>query len=131
MKNIFRICLVSLLSINLDASWSVYNAYQTVAVNSVLNQRSLVNVATSTQDYTNGGITFTYPAGTFTAAPVVNLTIVLKNLAYSSATSLTAVVTANSSSSCTIRVNKATLISLVEAATNDVTIHITVTGPGV
>jgi hypothetical protein len=82
-------------------------------------------------DYVNGGITFAFPAGTFAATPKISVSIRLKNLAYSAATSLSHAIEAASATAVTIRVNKGTIVSIIEAATDDVTVEIHACGaPG-
>lgn len=89
---------------------------------------SKVTVVVDKVDYVNGGITFTYPAGTFTSAPMVDISIQLKNIAYSTGTIITGVVTANSATSTTVRVNQDTGTIIQEVATNGVSVSIVAFG---
>ncbi len=75
-------------------------------------------------NYVNGGITFTYPAGVFSATPRVQITIQLQNAVYNSAESYVPEITANSTLSTTVRVNRVTVGAITEAATNDVSVHV-------
>lgn len=87
-------------------------------------QLSPLNYAAQTLSYTAGGITFTYPAGFFSAPPTVLISLTLTGLSYTTATTVVAMIASNSASSTTVRVNKATLASILEAGTNDVEISI-------
>ncbi len=75
-------------------------------------------------NYTNGGITVNYTPVLFTSEPIVNVTLSLNNLTYSSDLILTSIVTSNTSSGVTIRVNKEIGGTVTEAATNDVFVNI-------
>lgn len=73
--------------------------------------------------YSNGGITFNYPASYFPNTPRVFVTFELQNRAYSSSEVITAIVTSNSTSSATVKVNISNGTSIFEAANNDVLVH--------
>lgn len=75
-------------------------------------------------DYVNGGITFNYPVGVFTTIPKVQITIVLKNAVYSASETYTPEITAHSTVSTTVRVNKTTVGAITEALTDDVTVYL-------
>lgn len=79
-------------------------------------------------DYTASGVTFTYPTDYFSAPPMVRVSIELKNLTYSSSDILTFCVTSNTASQTTVRVNKGNLSGIMEAATDDVTVHLFAVG---
>lgn len=80
------------------------------------------------KDYVAGGIIFNYAAGTYSSAPVIDITVELKNLAYSSDLIVTSVVTSNTTTSTTVRVNVGTVGGgVAEASTDDVTIHLVAT----
>ena len=66
------------------------------------------------QDYVNGGNTFNYPAGLFSLPPNVALSIELKNLAYSTGQIIIPIITSNTTTSSTVRVNVGTTASVSE-----------------
>ncbi len=81
-------------------------------------------------DYVSGGITLNFPAGTFVAAPFVDVTCVLKNAPYSAIAHMTACVTALTKDLVTIRANKGGA-AVVECATDDIAVHVKAWGkPG-
>lgn len=81
------------------------------------------------QDYTAGGTVFTYTSGIFALTPTVRVAVVLKNATYSTGEVYVAVITANDPTSATVRVNKISAGgTVVEAATNDVTLHLLAVG---
>jgi hypothetical protein len=84
--------------------------------------------ATGTIDYSSGGVTFNYPSGLFAQPPQVIVTIQLKNLGFSAARAITPIVTSNSASQTVVRVLAGTLITLGEAATNDVSVNLLAIG---
>ncbi len=57
------------------------------------------------KSYVNGGVTFTYPDGFFSSAPHVFVTLELTGMSYSDGITVTPLITANSNSSTTVRVN--------------------------
>ncbi len=75
--------------------------------------------------YTNGGITMNYPTGLFSNAPIITTQVQLQTLTYSSDLMLSVIVTSNTSTSTTIRINKETVGGgIQEASTTDVYINI-------
>jgi hypothetical protein len=80
------------------------------------------------QLYVNGGITFTFPAATFSAAPNIRISVQLQNLSYSPTTTITPIITSNSALSATIRVNLNNNGVISEANTNDVLVHLVAVG---
>ena len=84
--------------------------------------------ATGAIDYSTGGVTFTYPAGLFTQAPQVLISVQLKNLSFSTTQTITPIITSNSASETVVRVLSGTLITLGEASTNDVTVNLLAIG---
>ncbi len=87
---------------------------------SSISKRVLCHWVLEDVDYTNGGITITYPANWFAVAPMLQVSILLKDHVYATNDDFTTVVTANSASSTTVRIN----LNGAEAATNDVTVHV-------
>ncbi len=84
-----------------------------------------LNYCQEEKDYVSGGVTFNYPANTFTSAPNVRLGIVLKNLVYATDQIIVPIITSNTLSSTTIRINVGDIGGgIAEAATNDITIHL-------
>lgn len=84
--------------------------------------------ATGTIDYSSGGITFSYPAGLFTQAPHVIVTVQLKNLDFSTTKAITPIVTSNSAAQTVVRVLSETLTTFDEASTNDVSVNLLAIG---
>ncbi len=87
-------------------------------------ETSRMNFCQEIQDYVAGGVTFNYPAGMFSSAPNVRLAIELKNLTYSTGQIISPIITANTTTSTTVRVNVGTTASMSEALTDDITIYI-------
>lgn len=72
--------------------------------------------------YVNGGLTFTFPTGLFVQKPNIHITVAVNS--YSSLNTVSYVVTQVSNTSVTVRVNVGTLLTIGEAATNQVTVYI-------
>lgn len=80
-------------------------------------------------DYTAGGTTFTYTAGIFTQTPIVRVAVVLKNAVYSTGEAYVPVIESTDLNSAIVRVNKVSAGgTVVEAATNDVSLHLLAVG---
>lgn len=79
--------------------------------------------------YTTGGITFTYPEGVFSSAPLVIISTTLQNLEYSTNQIVNPQVTTNNDTSTIIRVNVSNGGTIQEAADNDVTVNLLAIGP--
>ncbi len=90
-------------------------------------QMNEFNIVTDSLPYVNGGLTFTYPANTFTVAPYV--TVTTQTSSYSSAFLVSHMITSNSAASTTIRVNIYNSGYVSEAATGAVIVHISAFGP--
>lgn len=90
--------------------------------------RKRLHFAADEQDYVNGGLTFNYPAGWFSASPTVRITIETK-IGYSSTELITPCITSNDATQTTVRVNKGTTTSISEASTGDVCVHLFAVGP--
>ncbi len=74
--------------------------------------------------YVSGGVTFTYPMGLFSSAPTVKIGIELSGIGFLASRVISAQITANSSTSTTVRVNLGTIITILEAGTGDVIVHL-------
>jgi hypothetical protein len=72
--------------------------------------------------YVNGGVTFTFPTDLFIQNPTVLVSLSTDN--YSSTDDYSAFVTVIDPAFITVRVNTNTLISIAEAATDSVTLHV-------
>jgi len=79
--------------------------------------------------YVNGGVTFNYPPGFFSIAPAITADLQENGITYSTSQVFVAEITANSSTSTTIRVNLVTTSTITEANDNDVIIHFCAAGP--
>ena len=76
--------------------------------------------------YTSGGITFTYPtepSNWFSSIPLINIGIQLNNTVYSTNLIISHMVTSNTITSCTVRVNSGNLLGMSEALSGSVRIH--------
>ena len=76
--------------------------------------------------YTQGGLTFTYPTGLFTNPPTIQITI--QSGTVLTTTLFTPMVTSNSATSTTVYVNASTLLSILEATSSQVTVHLVAIG---
>ena len=83
-----------------------------------------LNYAFDQQDYTPGGLTFTYPSGWFTAPPVIFITI-QQITTHATSFTYSAEVSSNSSTQTTITVYQITQLGIVnEAPTGAVKINL-------
>jgi hypothetical protein len=91
-------------------------------------EKKILRIYTDTMNYTNGGITFIYPVGFFSAVPVVTISVEILNFGMMNF-NVTAVITANSSSSTTVQafIFNASGVP-VEVSTNDIAIHLHAVG---
>lgn len=87
-------------------------------------QSSLTPYCIDTASYVNGGVTFTYPAGLFSATPTIRVSLEENTTAYSTSQVFVAEITVNSATATTIRVNLVTTSSITEASSDEVTVHI-------
>lgn len=87
-------------------------------------QTKMASFCEEMKDYVSGGVTYNYSPGLFSGAPNVKVGIQLKNLAYSSGLIVSPVITANTTTQTTVRVNVGTTSSVAEAATDDVIVHL-------
>jgi hypothetical protein len=79
--------------------------------------------------YVNGGVTFTFPTNLFLQTPTVVASVSIGSSgSYSASTTVSCIVTSISTTSVTVRVNTGTLSSIIEAATNDFTVHVWAVG---
>lgn len=99
-----------------------------VATNGSATIYSNTPFVTDSASYVNGGVTFTYPVGTFTTVPTVQVSVELLGATYATNQVYTAMVTANSASSTTVMVNFDNNGPITEAATGDVTVYIRANG---
>lgn len=76
------------------------------------------------KDYVNGGVTWDLAPFGFTSPPQVFVTILLKNLAFNAAHTLSAVVEILTATSAKIRVTKNDGTAIAEVATGDVTLQL-------
>lgn len=95
-----------------------------IAVGGNAIERRRRKYASDKLDYVAGGLTFNWPAGYFTGAPRVLISIELKNAVYALTDILAHVVTANTAASTTMRVNKGSLSGILEALTDDFSVTI-------
>lgn len=72
--------------------------------------------------YVNGGVTFTYPVDMFLSPPFVTATVEANTHTYTSSDKLSSIVTSNTATAATVRVN----INGVEAVNNAVNVTILV-----
>jgi len=83
-------------------------------------------MVTDIQPYVNGGLIINYPAGLFTAPPVLSLTIAAP--VHPSTITYTVEVCVENTSSCTIMVYENNSGVLTEAPTSSVNVHIVAVG---
>jgi hypothetical protein len=83
--------------------------------------RSPLNYASEGQNYTTGGVTFSYPSGWFTLPPIVNVSI-LQNAPHSTNTTYVAELSANTATSTTVMVYQVSFGVVNEAPNNSVTV---------
>lgn len=91
-------------------------------------ERKPFSIVTSSQSYVLGGVTFTYAAGTFTTAPFVTITTAIGG--YSNKLIISHMITSNTTTSTTVRVNLDNNGFISEAPTGSVTVNISAFGPG-
>lgn len=118
----------AIITVNLCQAWQVCNLYEAIAVSSTQTELVLVHSARESMAYVNGGIAFTYPVGTFTLTPKVYLTVELLNATYNVNETYVPIIISNDATATTVRVNKVTANTVVEAATDDVTVNISASG---
>jgi len=92
----------------------------------VAGQEETVEVPffSASASYENGGLTFTYPSGLFSTTPSVRVSAELSGANYSSTQTVSTQITANSTTSTTVRVNLGTVLSITEADDDDVIVHL-------
>ncbi len=99
-------------------------AFTEERIHSGIIARERTNWCIDAIDYTNGGVSCSYPAGLFTNVPYVAITLELKNASYATTEQFAAVITSNSATQTTVRVNKIDADSVQEASDDDVIVHI-------
>lgn len=85
---------------------------------------ALVPFFSASTSYISGGLTFTYPIGLFSSPPTVRISIELSGIGYLTSLVVSPQITVNSATSTTVRVNLGTLVSIIEAGTGDVIVHL-------
>lgn len=123
-RHISLACLLfSALFINADnTDMHGFTTQETIVIPDVLVQTSEIPWVARIVPYTNGGITITYDEEVFTEPPIIFASLQVGT--YDDTVAYTPVVTANSTTSTTIRVNVANGVSVAEAATDSVTVMI-------
>jgi hypothetical protein len=74
--------------------------------------------------YVNGGVTFMYPAGLFSSTPSLRISIEENVTNYSNSQVFVPFITSSTTSSVTVRVNLVTSLTVSEAATDEIIVHI-------
>jgi hypothetical protein len=105
--------------------FGLLSSYQLFNPNQV--QIGNMHFSSQTLSYVQGGITFVYPAGLFTQAPTVVLTVAPTPF-NGSLSNYSPTVMSNSASSTEVHVSVTTLIALTEALTGSVNVHLFAVG---
>ncbi len=91
--------------------------------NSDNNNHAPLSVYTDAQSYTQGGLTFTYPAGWFKETPKVKLGLEAGSLTNLDSVIVTTIITSNMAEQLTVRVNIFDGSTVREAKTGEVIVH--------
>ena len=86
------------------------------------------HVVSDVQPYASGGVTFSYPTGTFTVPPYINLTVQTDTTTYTTAMVITPIITVNIASQTVVMLNIVTG-TISEAGSGSFYLHLTATGP--
>jgi len=89
-----------------------------------ITKNSVTPCCVDTASYVNGGTIFNYPTGLFSSTPTIRVSLQENLTAYSTNQVFVAEITANSSTSTTIRVNLVTASTIIEASNDEVIVHI-------
>lgn len=128
--NIRKLCISLILLLSSYDAYALYGRLQyVVPLSATAESLETAYYFSGIQDYVAGGTVFTYTSGIFTLTPIVRVAVVLKNATYSSGEVYVPVIVTNDTSSATIRVNKVSNGgTVIEAATDDVTLHLLAVG---
>ena len=125
MNNVFRTLIIAIITV------STIPCYGSMAAGFIIQEiitpnmvsRSPLNYASEGQNYTTGGVTFSYPSGWFTLPPIVNVSI-LQNAPHSTNTTYVAELSANTATSTTVMVYQVSFGVVNEAPNNSVTVSL-------
>ena len=124
----YGLILITALTLQNITSYSVMTiAKITVEIEADgMIQRFPSTIATEELSYVAGGVVFNYPIDTYTIAP--NVAITVAAAPHASSITYTAELTANSTTSSTVRVYKISGGSVTEAASGEVNVIISARG---
>ena len=104
MKQLKLIFIITITFLILPCSAAMITGFVTKEIiTGNMIERDPLNFAVDQQNYTTGGVTFTYPAGWFTQPPLVQIAVI-QNSAHPTTETFGAEVSANSTSSTTVMV---------------------------
>ncbi len=90
-----------------------------------LSETRLISYFVDVVSYTNGSVTFNFPATLFSDPPIIKVSL---QIAYSTSQAYVIQITANSATSATVRVNLLTTSTITEASDDEVMVHILAIG---
>jgi len=90
---------------------------------STMSTRSILYIVSDSQNYTTGGLTFTYPTGLFTLPPIVNISV-QPNAAHPATETFVAEISSHSAGSTTVMVYQIIYGIIHEAPNGSVTINL-------
>lgn len=124
-KKLFLFIFLLAATTNFNCSGAIAGRLTAVVI-PVAGQEEEVQVPffSASASYENGGLTFTYPSGLFSTTPSVRVSAELSGASYSSSQTVSTQITSNSTTSTTVRVNLGTVLSITEAADDDVIVHL-------
>lgn len=128
MKKLFCLLAVIICVSDVRSDWRICNYVESISVSTGFTNGSMISLIVNEASYVNGGTTFTFPTDLFTSMPFAFVSLQLQNAAYSSSESYAAIIVSITMSDIVISVNKTTSTGVVEAATDDVIVCVSLFG---